>query len=42
MSKYFERIRTYYQKGIYKQEHLNKLLTAGAITQEEYDAIVNV
>ena len=40
MSKYFEKIKAYYLKGIYKVEHLDKLLKAGAITQEEYDLLV--
>ena len=40
MSKYFERIKTYYEKGIYKKAHLDKLLAANAITQEEYDLLV--
>ena len=39
-SKDFERIKTYYEKGIYKIAHLDKLLAAGAITQSEYDAII--
>lgn len=40
MSKYFERIKTYYEKGIYKIAHLDKLLSSGAITQEEYNQII--
>lgn len=40
MSKYFERIKTYYEKGIYKKVHLDKLLASGAITQEEYNQII--
>lgn len=40
MSKYFERIKAYYEKGIYKIDHLNKLLNVNAITQEEYDMLI--
>ena len=40
MSKYFERIKTYYEKGIYKIAHLEKLLASGAITQAEFDQLI--
>lgn len=39
MSKHFERIKVYYQKGIYKIEHLKKLVKSGAITEAEYQDI---
>lgn len=39
MSKYFERIKTYYEKGIYKIAHLQKLVKSGAITEAEYKEI---
>lgn len=35
----FEKIKKYYDMGLYKTVHLNKLLAVGAITQAEYDAI---
>lgn len=40
MSKYFERIKAYYEKGIYKKSHLDKLLKSGAITDAEYQEIL--
>ena len=41
MSKYFERIRTYYEKGIYKDLHLQKLVESGAITETEFEEITS-
>ena len=40
MSKYYEKILKYYQKGIYNKTHLNKLLSTGAISEEEYQKIL--
>ena len=36
----FEKIKYYYTLGLYKQSHLEKLLSAGAITQEEYEKLI--
>ena len=36
----FEKIKYYYDIGLYKQQHLNKLLSAGAISQAEYNKII--
>ena len=36
----FEKIKHYYEIGLYKQFHLKKLVSAGAISQDEYDLIV--
>ena len=36
----FEKIKKYYDMGLYKKVHLEKLFSAGAISQEEYDFIV--
>lgn len=35
----FEKIKKYYDMGLYKISHLEKLLSAGAITQVEYNQI---
>ena len=35
----FEKIKYYYEKGLYNDKHLYKLLTVGAITQEQHDEI---
>lgn len=40
MSRHYEKIKTYYLKGLYKVAHLDKFLSAGAITQEEYDELI--
>ena len=40
MSKYYEKIFDYFQKGIYSQPHLDKLLAANAITAEEHKHIL--
>ena len=37
----FEKIKHYYEIGLYKQSHLEKLLKAKAITQAEYEEIMN-
>lgn len=39
-SKNFEKIKRYYNLGLYQLVHLNKLLEVGAITQAEYNEIV--
>lgn len=36
----FEKIKKYYDMGLYKKVHLEKLLSAGAITQEQFESIV--
>ena len=33
----FEKIKKYYEMGLYKKVHIEKLLTVGAITREEYE-----
>ena len=35
----FEKIKHYYLKGLYKDQHLDKLLSLGVITQDEYNEI---
>ena len=35
----FEKIKKYYDMGLYKKVHLEKLLSAGAITQEQFETI---
>lgn len=40
MSKYYEKIFDYFQKGIYDRPHLDKLLAANAITAEEHEQIL--
>ena len=42
MSKHFEKIKTYYLKGLYKIAHLDKFLSAGAINQAEYDTLITL
>ena len=32
----FEKIKHYYEIGLYKQSHLAKLVSVGAISQDEY------
>ena len=36
----FEKIRRYYEMGLYKKVHIEKLLSVGAITLSEYEEIV--
>ena len=36
----FEKIKYYYEKGLYKSAHIEKLLSVGAITFREYDEII--
>lgn len=36
-----EKIKRYYDLGIYKDKHLLKFLEKGVITQEQYDEIIN-
>lgn len=36
---WFETIKRYYEKGIYNDEHLNKFISAGMITQEQANEI---
>lgn len=35
-----EKMRYYYQKGLWSLERVDKLLAAGKITQEEYNYII--
>lgn len=37
---WFETIKRYYEKGIYNDEHLNKFVSAGMITQEQMQEII--
>lgn len=36
----FEKIKYYYDIGLYKPAHIEKLLSVGAITQDEYEIII--
>lgn len=36
----FEKIKRYYEMGLYKKVHIEKHLSVGAITQSEYEEIV--
>ena len=36
----FEKIKYYYDIGLYKPAHIEKLLSVGAITDEEYKEIL--
>ena len=36
----FDKIKKYYDMGFYKESHLKKLLSVGAISQNEYEIIV--
>ena len=36
----FEKIKKYYDMGLYKEVHIRKLLSVGAISQDEYNEIV--
>lgn len=36
----FEKIKKYYDMGLYKKVHIEKLLSVGAITDEQYKKIV--
>ena len=38
-SENYEKIKHYYDIGLYKEKHLNKLLSLGFITREEYQEI---
>lgn len=37
----FEKIKKYYELGIYKDKHIQKLLDKNVITKEEYNLIKN-
>lgn len=37
----FDKIKRYYDLGIYKKCHLDKLLEVGAISQEQHEVILN-
>ena len=36
----FEKIKKYYDMGLYKEVHIRKLLSVGAINEEQYEKIV--
>ena len=36
----FEKIKRYYQIGIYKDKHIKRLFELGKITKEEYEEIM--
>ena len=36
----FEKIRYYYNLGLYKEKHLAKLLAIGVLTDEQYNKIL--
>ena len=36
----FEKIKRYYEMGLYKTVHIEKLLSVGAITQVQFEEIV--
>ena len=36
----FEKIKRYYEMGLYKETHIQKLFSVGAISQEEYEKII--
>ncbi len=36
----FEKIKKYYDMGLYKKVHIEKLLAVGAISQEEYITLI--
>lgn len=38
----FDKIKHYYSIGLYKQSHIEKLLSVGAITQLEYEEITSL
>ena len=37
---WFETIKRYYEKGIYNDEHLNKFVNAGMITEKQKQEII--
>lgn len=36
----FDKIKKYYDSGIYKRVHIDKLYVKGALTEEEYKIIL--
>ncbi len=36
----FEKIKYYYNLGLYKKKHLDKLLASGALTEKEYSELL--
>lgn len=40
MSKIFEKAKKYYEEGRWTRKYIQALLTAGKLTQEEYDEII--
>lgn len=36
----FEKIKRYYEMGLYKKVHIEKILNAGAITEAQYKEIL--
>lgn len=40
MNEFFDKIQKYYRLKLYQERHLDKLVEAGAITEEEKQAIL--
>lgn len=40
-SENYEKIKHYYEIGLYKSKHLDRLFFLGYITREEYNEIIN-
>lgn len=41
MREFVEKVKKFYDKGIYKKSQIDAMLEAGKITQEEYDYILS-
>lgn len=40
MSKYYERIKSWYEKGLWTKEQVHQAVEKGLITEDEYKEIV--
>ena len=40
MSKMYEKIKKYYDTGLWSEERVRNMVVKGVITEEEYDSIV--
>ena len=40
MSKMYEKIKEYYNTGLWSEERVRNMVVKGVITEEEYDSIV--
>lgn len=40
MSKYYERIKSWYEKGLWTKEQVHQAVDKGLITEDEYKEIV--